>query len=189
MIKILVRKIEELDSNERQSIVDALSESARARLNKKKNEALHLASLCALSLLSDAERADLDYTVEGRPFFKSLNADISITHSSSLAAVAISQSLESPVGIDLEDMIEKPVTFRFLTENEQKLIESGTPYLNIWTKKEALFKFLKNDPTPFIQLDSTTPEKHGAKLITVALDSSILTACVKKGEMIKIIEK
>ena len=81
MITVFVKRIQNLPENEKQNIMGTLSGSALARLDKKKNEQLHLSSLCALSLLSNEQRADLCYTESGRPFFKNLNADISISHS------------------------------------------------------------------------------------------------------------
>ena len=197
MVIVFVRKIEKLPDAEKQNIISSLSSSALKRLESKRNEGLYNASLCALSLLSDVQRAALDYTDGGRPFFKDLDTDISISHSASYTAVALSDSWENPVGIDIEDIPhisnneEQPENVppcvkgaaakrlrdcptRFLTENERLALEGGTPYLNIWTKKEALFKFLKNDSTPLIHLDSTAPELHGAKFVTVAvLDGTV----------------
>lgn len=218
MVTVFVRKIENLSDAEKQNIITSLSAPAQKRLESKRNEMLYTASLCALSLLSDGQRAALGYTDGCRPFFKDLDADISISHSASYAAVALSDSGKTPVGIDLEDIPHisdneeksenvppcvkgadgkslwrfqrlRDCPARFLTENERLALESGTPYLNIWTKKEALFKFLKNGSTPFIGLDSTAPELHGAKFVTVTVDSAILTVCTNKGEIIKVIEK
>ena len=196
MIKVHIRKIEEINENEKQSITNSLSDPARERLNKKRNKALYLASLCALSLLSDDERADLYYTENGRPYFKTLDKDISISHSKTCTAVAISNSKNIPVGIDIED-ISQPVgdstldvsPTRFLTPNEQDSIVDGTPYLSIWAKKEAFFKFLKSDSTPFIRLDSTAPEQYGASFTTTQIENSILTLCTTPNKKIEIIEK
>ncbi len=190
MVKVFVKKIEELNISEKQNIVNSLSDSARERLNKKRNENIHLASLCALSLLSNEQRNDLDYTEGGRPFFKTLDADISISHSATHAAVAVSDNKEEAVGIDIEDIKpQNDISPRFFTPNEQIALESGTSYIKIWTKKEALFKHLKNDSIQFIHLDSTAPEIYGAKFITVPVDDNIITTCTKKGTILQIIEK
>jgi phosphopantetheinyl transferase len=85
------------------------------------------------------------------------------------------------VGIDIEEKSATPRTStRFLTQNEQKMLESGTAYLEIWTKKEALFKFLKNDSLPLPTIDSATPEKYGATLDTRETDEYYLTVCTEK---------
>ena len=191
MIKAYIQKIENFNKSETESIKNALSFEALERLNKKRNEALHFASLCALSLLTDKQRADLNYTENGRPYFKTLNEDISISHSKTFVAVAISDFKNSPVGIDIEDaesVIPNNAT-RFLTENEKNALSKGVPYVEIWTKKEALFKFLKNDSIQFIHLDSTLPETYDASFTTIQIENSILTICTFPKEKIEIVEK
>lgn len=182
MITVLIKKIENIELDE---IVYSLSNSAKERLNKKKNKELFTASLCALSLLTDEQRTDIDYLENGTPFFKTLDADISISHSKTYAVAAISDSKESHVGIDIEDNIKSQST-RFLTENEQTALKNGTPYTEIWTKKEALFKFLKSDSTPFILLDSTSPEKHGAQFSTYHINGSTASICTPVGSQIDV---
>ena len=81
------------------------------------------------------------------------------------------------------------VPLRFLTEKEQIALANGVPYIEIWTKKEALFKYLKDDKIQFIHLDSTAPEVFGAKFVTVPADNNILTVCTKKDTKIEIIQK
>ena len=189
MITVYVKKIANITESEKQSIIASLSQAARERLNKKRNGALRLASLCALSLLNDEQRKNIDYNENGSPYFQNLNAEISISHSKTQVAVAISDSIYTSVGVDIEDIKSIPIPTRFLTENEKKLLENGTPYLEIWTKKEALFKFLKNGYTPFIHLDSTTPELYDAHFTVMQIESSILTICTKINEKIEIIQK
>ena len=126
MITVYIKKIESISEHEQQSIINSLSASALKRLNHKKNEQLHLASLCALSLLTDEQRANLDYTTNGNPFFKNLNQDISISHSKLFAVVAISNSKSLPVGADIEDIDKRNmIATRFFTENELTDLENG----------------------------------------------------------------
>lgn len=188
MIKLFVRKIEELNVDEKQNIIASLSDRARVRLDKKRNEDLRLASLNALSLLTDEQRADLDYTESGRPFFKTLDADISISHSRTHAAVAVSTGKSEKVGIDIEETEpNNKFPSRFLTENERASVKKGTSCIEIWTKKEALFKYLKNDNIQFIHLDSTSPEIYGVKFFTIPVDDNIITVCADKNTKIEII--
>lgn len=188
MINVFIRKIEELSEEESNRIVSSLSEKAQAHLDKKRNVVLQHSSLCALSLLTDEQRADLDYTESCRPNFATLDNDISISHSRSFCAVAISNSKDQYVGIDIEDCaLASNIHTRFFTENERAKIESGASAIEIWTKKEALFKYLKNDNIQFMHLDSTVPEIYDAKFITLAIEDNILTVCSKKETMIQII--
>ena len=189
MITVLYKKIENFSENEINTIVNSLSESAFERLNKKRNEDLHLASLNALSLLTSEQRTDLDYTESGRPHFTTLNADISISHSKTYVAIAISSKKDKTVGVDIENNSMQTKSTRFLAENEQIALQKGTPYLEIWTKKEALFKYLKNNSLTLISLDSTMPEIYGAKFVTFTIDDNVLTVCINENTTIELIQK
>lgn len=188
MITVYIKKIENIPEAEKQNIINSLSTSALDRLNKKRNEKLFLASLCALSLLTEEQRADLDYMESGIPFLANLNQSISISHSNTFSVIAISDSKEEKVGIDVEDMSDIVSTTRFLSSNEKIALENGSPYIEIWTKKEALFKFLKNDFLQFIHLDSAAPDIYDAKFTTVQIENSILTICTQNNVKIETIQ-
>ena len=182
MIEVYIKKIEPIDEKIENRILNSLSKNARERLNKKRNSALRLASLCVLSLLTDEQRADLDYTESGIPYFKTMDEYISISHSNTYSSLAIS---DFSVGIDVEDINIKTNSqnlLRFFTENEQKEIENRASTLEIWTKKEALFKYLKNDDINFISLDTT---QASVFFKTINLDGAILTVCCEKQTEIK----
>ena len=189
MITVYIKKIENINENEKQNIINSLSTPANERLSKKRNESLHLASLCALSLLNNTQRANLNYTESGIPFFENINQNISISHSDMFASVAVSDSNDENVGIDIEDNSNIRISPRFLTENEQKIATDSQKFIEIWTKKESLFKFLKNDSLQFIHLDSTTPEKHGVSFSTVQTNEYVITICKEKSSKIEIIQK
>ena len=128
MITVYIKKIKDIPQSEQEIIKNTLSAEALERINKKRSNDLHLASLCALSLLTDDERADLSYTESGRPHFKALNKDISISHSKNYVAVSISNSKATHVGIDIEDVEQNTLSntakTRFLTENEQLSLQN-----------------------------------------------------------------
>ena len=195
MVKVYYRRIETIDDETKKYILSKLSKKALIRLQQKNNPHLYNASLCALSLLNKEQMADLDYTEAGRPFFSTMDADISISHSNDLVAVAISESNEHRVGVDIEPISEKdPDTLkrfaeRFFTEDEMISFSSGTTLTEIWTKKEALFKRLKNPHGILVNLDSTHPESLGAFFAMLNIDNSILTVCASTGEKIDFIKK
>lgn len=185
MISLYVKKIEKLGKEQEENILSLLSSGARSRLNKKRNEALRLASLCALSLIPQNMLPHLEYTESGIPYFNSISTNISISHSSTYAAVAIS---DSAIGIDVEDTSNKDNLARyarFFTENERMSAEKGASHIEIWTKKEALFKYLKNDNITFISLDRT---QAGVNFKTINLNGAILTLCTEKEEQIEIMD-
>ena len=64
---------------------------------------------------------------------------------------------------------------------------SGTSSAVIWTKKEALFKRLKNSHGILLNLDSSHPEDFDAFFTTINIDASILTVCASTGEKIDFI--
>ena len=189
MITVYIRKIEEINNETEQKLISSLSSDARAHFDKKKNEALRTASLCALSLIPQEMISDIHYTESGRPYFQTLDADISISHSSSYSAVAISSSRELTIGVDVEDTdsaINAQKCSRFFSENEIAEIQNGISPIEIWTKKEALFKHLKNDSLVFFTLDTTVSNCH---FNTKFLDGAIITLCTEKDENIDIIDK
>lgn len=188
MITVYAAHIKDLTDNEINEILSSLSQIALDRLNKKRNEALRLASLNALSLIPEEMRPHLDYTESGKPFFKALDANISISHSESLCAVALSTSKEENVGIDVEDEEKFTPDFsptRFFTENERASAENGTPHIEIWTKKEALFKYLNSD-IPFISLDTTVANQ---KFTCTKKENSLITVCTDQNSEIEFIYK
>lgn len=188
MIEVRITAIRDLDDASITNVIKTLSPVARERLEKKKEARLHLSSLCAYSLLTDVERADLAFTPSGIPFFKTLDADISISHSKTHACVAISDKKTTRVGIDVEEKSTAPrIATRFLTPNEQKIFECGAPFVEIWTKKEALFKFLKNDSLALSTIDSASPEQYSAALYTSETDDYFLTLCTVEGEKVTLI--
>ena len=189
MITVYIRKIEKINKETEQQLISSLSDSARAHFDKKKNEALRAASLCALSLIPQEMIFDIHYTRSGRPYFNTLDADVSISHSSSYSAVAISSSRELTIGIDIEDKdgkINAQKCSRFFSENEIAEMKNGISPIEIWTKKEALFKHLKNDSLVFFTLDTTVSNCH---FNTKFLDGAIITLCTEKDENIDIIDK
>jgi phosphopantetheinyl transferase len=184
MINVFIRKIEKLSDDEIRIVTSSLSQSAKARLDRKRNEALRLASLCALSLIPKDMLFDLEYTESGIPYFKTMDVDISISHSNTYSTVAIS---DHAVGVDVEDISkeENPALFtRFFTENEQNELHNGTSPIEISTKKEALFKYLKNDSINFVSLDTA---QCGVCFDTTKLEGAVLTVCTEKDEYISLI--
>ncbi|MGM9631587.1 MAG: 4'-phosphopantetheinyl transferase family protein [Eubacteriales bacterium] len=192
MPKLLFKKIVPLTAQETENIINTLSESARARLEGKTEKHAKESSLCAYSLLSEAQRADLCFDENGKPRFAFFDACISVSHSENYCAVLISDSKNSPVGVDIEENFlstekQRKIAERFFGENEKKAYRNGTPFCEIWTKKEALFKYLENSGITLLSADSETAED--CTFITETFGSVTLTACVKNGERCELIDK
>ena len=195
MVTVYCGSIRRLGEEQKNTVLSTLSPEALARLNAKHHEHLYTSSLFALSLLTDEQRGDLDYTKEGKPFFKTLDANISISHSILGVAVAITDSKSSRVGIDIETFHDRApdiqavnrLVFRFFTLDEGQLYASGTPFSEIWTKKEALFKYLDDNDVPFPLIDVTRTRKYKVKFTTIQEFEQFLTVCTARGEKVEII--
>lgn len=185
MVHVIRRTISPLTESEEREILETLSPAALERLEKKKEPHLRLSSLCALSLLSSEERAQLEYTDEGRPYFRDIAGDISITHSRTLAAVAISDTDGECVGIDAEDIRYErnehlrfmSVAERFFTERELSTLVYGIEPERIWARKEALFKY-RGGRGSLLDVDSTD---HGdARFVITRLEDTFVVLCMHK---------
>ena len=80
----------------------------------------------------------------GRPRVRGFDGYVSISHSGSTVAVAITSA--GPVGIDVEATNGLPVTeYRSLldlvvTTTERPFVDSRAAFLKVWTRKEAVLK-------------------------------------------------
>ena len=80
---------------------------------------------------------------KGKPHIEGAELYISISHSQSVAAVALSKK---PVGIDIQVISEenKKITERFFTDDEKEKIKNADSkkeaFTAVWTVKEANFK-------------------------------------------------
>ena len=82
------------------------------------------------------------YTPESRPFIPGSNQHISISHSGSVAVVAVNKS--TPVGVDVEQL-DSPfdrVAKKFLSKEEQLVVNvhDKSELALIWCVKEATYK-------------------------------------------------
>lgn len=185
MVHTVCRTIAPLAEDEEREILKTLSPAARERLEKKKEPHLRLSSLCALSLLTSEQRAGLEYTAEGRPYFSGIAGEISITHSRTLAAVAISDADGELVGIDAEDIRYErneqlrfmSVAERFFTERELSTLVYGIEPERIWAKKEALFKYRGGEGS-LLDVDST--DCGEAQFVIKQIDDTYVVLCMHK---------
>lgn len=199
MVKAIVAKIKKPSPCEESELLSRLSAQARQRLLEKKDENAYTSALCALFVLSDlaSERGisldRLAYTKDGRPYFEAADADISISHSRNYVACAISDSADSRVGIDVEDKMlgadrSSRLAERFFTPKELAKLAEGADFLEIWTKKEALFKRLAEDSHPSLfSVDSASPEESDSALLTEKKNEFTLSVCFSRDQKAEII--
>jgi phosphopantetheinyl transferase len=80
----------------------------------------------------------------GKPFLENLNKSVSISHSSTHAAVLVSQTERCGIDIEAINPRVKKVTSRFLSEEERNLASPSAEtelFTLFWSAKETVFKW------------------------------------------------
>lgn len=179
MVSVRFKKIGPLCEREVGEILESLSVEARERLDKKREPSLRLASLCALSLIEPQLRARLRYSSSGRPYFEGASVRVSITHSRTLAAVALSDG--GSVGVDAEDICataeERERICRALGRFFGEGAMLGMPE-EAWTRREALFKYLGGEGA----LVGAAMPSSDVRYSTCKVFGNVLTVCADEGE-------
>lgn len=116
----------------------------------------------------------------GKPFVSGENIEISISHTKTAVAVAIS---DCAVGVDVEYL--RPVNLRaverFFSEKEKEYVYSDSSdktarFFEIWTRKEAVVKAKGTGfNVPFATVDAFDPKLH-----TVRLENTVLSVLCEK---------
>lgn len=116
----------------------------------------------------------------GKPFVSGENIEISISHTKTAVAVAIS---DGAVGVDIEDLrpANPRAVERFFSEKEKEYVYSDNSdktarFFEIWTRKEAVVKAKGTGfNVPFATVDAFDPKLH-----TVRLENSVLSVLCEK---------
>ncbi|MCZ2147248.1 MAG: 4'-phosphopantetheinyl transferase superfamily protein [Bryobacterales bacterium] len=138
---------------------DVLDQEERRRASRFRFETLRakyilahgfLRELLGCYLHMDARKITFTFNAYGKPGVACGGLQFNLSHSGSLAAVAI--SMEAPVGIDIEEIRPLPdlcgLTQRFFAASEQNAVHAFPPhqretaFFTYWTRKEALVKGL-----------------------------------------------
>lgn len=109
-----------------------------------------LRTVLARALDADAGSIRLDRACErcgephGRPRVVDATAHVSVSHSGDVVAVALTAA--SPVGVDVESIVERPggdyaeLYPSTCTPAEQPFVTSAAAFFTFWTRKEAVLK-------------------------------------------------
>lgn len=189
VLRLIIKKIAPQDEKKIKDLCDALSPEARERLERKRNERLRMSSACALSLFTPEQRGKLKYRDSGKPYLDNGECEISVSHSDSYAVLAL---CDRHVGVDIEDTVRvREISDRAFFEGEMREIERGATKTELWTRKEALFKYLSDGSestkyTP-ISLDSSDRERYGVNIITLEVDGATVSVCCAEEQEIEIV--
>jgi len=140
-----------------------------------RNADSRLGALWVLQALSARTGLPVDFPVRktehGRPYFEGEGVpDFNLSHAGHLAACALGTCR---VGIDIEeerDSLEtEKLAARYFSEREQALLQNAPRplFFELWTKKEALGKYLGEGLTPLLRKDTDAlAAAHGVQLFT-----------------------
>lgn len=119
------------------------------------------------------ELLQFGYATHGKPYLPARINDIhfNLSHSSFLAAIAVSRVKE--VGIDIEEIrpIKEDIAKRFFSEAENEGLGRLPPddrlrgFYNVWTRKEALIKALGSGlSTPLDSFDVSVDDREEVRV-------------------------
>ncbi len=179
MYKYISLRIDEADENVYQQTFDAMSSDRKEKIIRLKNENQKKLSLLgeylAKKLISNEKGIPFNQVIlkidsMGKPYTPAYSdIHFNISHSYNIAVAAISNR---PIGIDIEKIhpVSLKLTEKVCTENELKYIFGKLPadsdyeiqypdisydrFFEIWTLKEAYFKYLGTGITEFKSFDS-----------------------------------
>ncbi len=131
-------------------------------------------SLAALLLLAetltlagvDTKEITLRRAENGRPYADRRDLDFSLSHTKKAATCAVAVGENVRVGVDIEDVVAperaEAVAKRFFSEGErEELNRQGVDiFAEIWTKKEALYKYLGKPTNAPKELDTIKREQE-----------------------------
>ncbi len=151
-MKWLTKKISDFTPEQFSKCLSLMTQERRAYLDTVSSKEKKLASVCGEWWVKELTREITNKSIEeitvlrdkkGKPYLKDMPFHISISHSDTIVAVAIS---DSPVGIDTEKIKNRDfkICRKVCTEKEEVIIKnSNNPleaFYKIWTAKEAYFK-------------------------------------------------
>ena len=102
--------------------------------------------------LVEGNNAEISYTDTGAPILRNSSRHISVSHSGTFVAIALS---DQHVGLDIQVITNKALRLksRFLSEEEQLMLDSESDIegaVQLWCAKEAVYKYLSIPGTELI---------------------------------------
>lgn len=147
---------------------------------------------------------EYEWTSFGKPFLKSRRLQFNLSHTDTMAVIAVTEDAE--IGVDIENLNRKveydDLAKRFFCEAEYQKLVQGSPklkrdaFFNCWTRKEAFIKavgeglsyplnefevtLLSNEPVQInhIQQDLESPKQW--TLDSKKVDEYIIATAVKR---------
>ncbi len=151
-----------------------MTDSRKKRVDKLKNLSDKKSTVCGEMLVKKHYGPDsvIEYDNRGKPYLKNKKGFFSISHSKGLVAVAVS---DNPVGLDIERIrnINFNIIKKVCTDSEKEYVlnggnkeEQNIRLIEIWTFKEAYFKYMGTGITDFLSVDYFNEKIIRKKVIT-----------------------
>ena len=175
VIKRLIN-INDISVEDYEKYFSLMSDEKKKRLNRfrfendrKRSVAGEMLARQMISEYCSANEGDIVFLPDkfGKPYAKGLKVHFSISHSNDMALCAVGPS---PVGADIEKIreIKDSVIERVCTEHEIEYVnkqeitheERMRRFFEVWTFKEAYFKYLGTGLSDFKSLDLFSCEKE-----------------------------
>ena len=173
----------------------------RDRHKSIRDELAARASLAGLLLLQQMGiRENLSYDEKGRPFIKDTLLDFNITHTGHMVfgtfespdrGEALPEASPCRVGVDAENLARiasvriAPLAARCFTEAEHELFlqnPTDDTFLQIWTRKESLVKWLGDGLRLMHRADTVTArETYGVEFSEYKVGDTVITLCHRLG--------
>jgi 4'-phosphopantetheinyl transferase len=114
----------------------------------------------ALLVQIGIEKPEIAYIESGKPQLTNTNRSFSITHSTHMCGILLSNSTHCGIDLERQDRSVERVLSRFLSETEKKTfsIDWG---LRLWCAKEAVFKAANQANVDFAQQIQLIPSEVG----------------------------
>ena len=151
-ITVLLSDINGLNENDLANILDSLPINIANKVNEKAKLKSKLLRAVSYKMLLDycgfnkGNAPEIKSKENGKPYFEGIDICFSISHSKTMAALAVAPT---EVGIDIERLDKNrdylDLAKRYFTENEYERIKESTDvkdtFVKYWTAKEAYIKY------------------------------------------------
>lgn len=176
-MKISIININDYTNEEYKKWYDLLYEEKKHRVDKLRNPKPTIAGeILSKKMIGEClnippETIIIKTTPKGKPYAEGLNIHFNISHSGELVACAIN---DTEIGIDIEKIrkINLKIAKKICLENELNYIFDGNEidytstnpkhierFFEIWTGKEAYFKYLGTGISDFKEVDTLNLQK------------------------------
>ncbi|MBE7013702.1 MAG: 4'-phosphopantetheinyl transferase superfamily protein [Ruminococcaceae bacterium] len=169
-----ISDIADLENKDYKLYYSLMSESRKKRVDKLKNLNDKKSTVLGEMLVKKHFGIDsiIEYDNRGKPFLVNKDGFFSVSHSKGLVGVLVS---DCQVGIDIERIrkVNLNIIKKVCTPKEKEYVQSGKDeeeknlrLLEIWTFKEAYFKYLGTGITDFLSVDYFNDKIKRKKVIT-----------------------